>query len=98
MQGFGAHALGCRTVDADFRAYVRQAGLYEIVWAGAGGLKYLLQPVGAVMETGAVVGTAAAKGARTTGKALSFLVPLAAVAVIIGLGVYGYRKATRKKV
>lgn len=97
-QTFGAHALGCRTVDSEFRQYVASVGLYEIVWKGAGGLKYLLQPVGAVMQTGGSIGTQVLQGLQTTSKGLGIIVPLLAFGTVGLLLVYGYRKATKSKV
>ena len=97
-QTFGAHALGCRTIDSDFRTYVRSVGLWEIVWQGAEGLKYLLKPIGTVIQTGEVIGTGAARGLQTAGKGLKFLIPIATIALLVGLGIYGYRMVTRKKV
>ena len=99
QQGFGAHALGCRTVDAGFRHYIQGiAGLQEIVWQGAGGLKYLLQPIGTVMQTGGAVGTAVAQGLQTSAKAGKYLIPALLTLATFGIIIYGYRTATKRRV
>jgi len=97
-QGFGAHALGCRTVDSSFRQYIESVGLYETVWQGAGGLKYILQPVGAVMQTGGSIGSQILQGLETTSKGLGGLIPVLAIGGVVLLGIWGYRKATKSKV
>ncbi len=97
-QSFGAHALGCRTIDSDFRDYVKSVGLWEVVWQSAEGLKYIFKPIGTVLQTGEVIGTGAAKGLQTAGKGLKFIVPLAILTGLTFLGIYAYRKATKKKV
>lgn len=97
-QGFGAHALGCRTIDSDFRQYVRANGLLEIVWQSAEGLKYLFQPIGTILETGAAVGGGIAKGLQTTGKSLKYVFPIAIGITVIFAGILGYRYVTKKKI
>jgi len=84
-QGFGAHALGCRTIDSEFRQYVRSVGLWETVWAGAEGLKYVLQPAGQIMETGGKVGQALAKTVEVTSQSLKYIVPIALVGGVVAL-------------
>ena len=97
-QGMGAHALGCRTVDSDFRTYINSVGLYDVVWQSAGGFKYVLQPIGSVMQTAGNVGGGLLKGLDTTTTTFKYLVPALLTAVVLGVAIYGYRTVTRRRV
>jgi len=96
-QGFGAHALGCRTVDSDFRNYVRAEGMWDMVWQSAEGLKLILQPAGSILETGGTVGAGIGQGLEATSQVLKWLLPIAATGLAGAAGFYLYRKVTGKK-
>jgi len=97
-QGSLSGALNCRTFDSDFRDYIARVGLYDTVWKGAGGFKYILQPAGAIIQTTGTVAGGVFKGVGTTGQLMKWLLPTLAIGSVVLLGVYGYRVATRRKV
>lgn len=97
QQGFGAHALGCRTIDSPFRKYVRRVGLWEAVWEGAEGLKLILQPAGQILQTGGAVGQGIGQGLEVTSQALKYIIPIVASGIILAGGMYLFRRVTKSK-
>lgn len=92
-QTMGAGAVSCRSVNTEFRKYVKsKAGLADIVWQSAGAVGLILKPVGAGVDIGTDIG----KGLGIGAKILKWAIPVAVIGGLTYGGVKLYQAAKKK--
>lgn len=90
--------IDCRTYNTIFKEFIKAEGLADAVYSGLSGLVFKGINVG-VEATGDIIEGAGAvvEGVGTTSKALKYLIPVAFVVVLIGVGAYSYNAFVKGK-
>lgn len=91
-QGFGAHALDCRSFNSNFKDYFKSENLYNALYDGIG---VVAQPIGAatdVVQAGSNAVSNSAQAIENTSKTLKIAIPIVVIGTLIIGGIWAYNK------